>query len=193
MDDVSDGSAITPVRLGIDARLARHDRVVDLLGPLLPHRNPPQWVHRAHGLRVAEGYARRASTLFELTDDLAACDVAVLPVGWEQVLLEPALAAATRSFCDDAARHGKTVLVFVDGDDHVPSPALNAVVLRTSLDRSPEARRTWPSPRGSPTRDSRALATTATVPRSASAARRTPWTSRIDGGPSTSSSTVASP
>lgn len=134
--DPPHGEPATRLRLGIDAALARHDRVVDLLGPLLDPSSPPQWVHRAHGRRVADGYAADAASLFELTTDLAACDVAVFPVGWDQSLLEPSLVDAARRFCADAALAGKVVVVFVDGDDHVPAPADNTVVLRTSLDRS---------------------------------------------------------
>ena len=126
----------SPVRLGIDRELARHERVVDLLGPLLPPTAPAQWVHRPHGRRVAGRYAAEADQRFEVTDDLAGCDVAVLPFSWDQVLLDRGLDDPAKAFCADAARHGKVVLVFVDGDDHVPSPAENAVVLRTSLDRA---------------------------------------------------------
>jgi hypothetical protein len=134
-DDLAPAPGNPPIRLGVDGDLTRHDRVVDLLGPLLPPLDPPQWVHRAHGRRVASAYASEAARLFELTDDLRTCDVAVLAVGWEQVLLEPELGPAARAFCEAAGRHGKAVLAFVDGDDHVPSPGDNAVVLRTSLDR----------------------------------------------------------
>ena len=135
-DDLAPAPGRPPIRLGVDRGLTGHDRVVDLLGPLLPPRDPPQWVHRAHGRRVAAGYAAEAATLFELTDDLRTCDVAVLAVGWEQFLLEPELGPVARAFCEAAGRHGKAVLAFVDGDDHVPSPGDNAMVLRTSLDRA---------------------------------------------------------
>ncbi len=123
------------LRLGIDAALARHERLVDLLGPLVRPRMPLQWVHRPHGLRLAADYAETAGSWFEATTDLATCDVAVLPFCWDQVLLDPSLAAPARQFCERAAHLEKIVLVFVDGDDHVPSPGDNAVVFRTSLDR----------------------------------------------------------
>jgi hypothetical protein len=125
----------SPLRLGIDPDLATHERLVDLIGPLLVPRKPPQWVHRPHGLAVAEKYAAEAPRRFVLTEDIAACDVAVLPISWEHVLLDPTLGEVGRRFCRTAADAGKVVLVFVDGDDHVDSPGPNAVVLRTSLDR----------------------------------------------------------
>ena len=81
-----------------------------------------------------DDYARRGGEYFELTEDLAAADVALLPFEWR--LGSPEHVAQAQRLAVEADRRGKKVIVFFNNDSAEPIPIANAIIFRTSFYRS---------------------------------------------------------
>jgi len=104
------------------------DRYLVMLYPywgLLPE--PPG--HKDAG-RFDE-YARQGSEIFTMVETLAEADAALLPFEWKPG--SPAHVEIAGRLAQEAARHGKRVIIFFNNDSPEDISIDNAVILRTSF------------------------------------------------------------
>jgi hypothetical protein len=83
-------------------------------------------------------YERVGRSFFQLTT-LAACDVAVLPGVWEDIVRSPDAIRAAQRFAGQVRAAGKPLVVFYWADSFRPVPLAGAIVFRTSFHRSRRA------------------------------------------------------
>lgn len=79
-------------------------------------------------------YARVGSDFFELVNDIDASDIVLLPFEWKPN--SPEHVRAAHGLSQEAARHGKRVIIFFNNDSAEDIPIENAIIFRTSFYRS---------------------------------------------------------
>jgi hypothetical protein len=79
-------------------------------------------------------YLQESRDIFVLVETLAEADVALLPFEWKQG--SPAHNGIASRLAEDAAHHGKRIIIFFNNDSAEEIPIDNAVIFRTSFYRS---------------------------------------------------------